>query len=424
MSSAIFSTCPSIEAAILVRCKGVDEKEGEVMAGMTNFFGLLEQLQSADITVHQNRCAVVRNRNATCMKCAEACTSGCISYDNNELIISPEKCIGCGTCATVCPTCALEAHRPDDAELLRACLAVAKAGEGKVVVACEQILEAAKGLYDPEKVVGVGCLGRVEESLLVSLAVAGVEQVSLVQAKCATCEHAIGLQTVEAVRDTTAALLDVWSNGMRVDIAAKFPSSVRLVEDKGYDASRRGFFSNVKDEARSVASATVDFAVKDALGVEEAPEPKYVKVMADGTLPHFVPDRRERLLKGLATLGAPRDEMIATRLWGHVIIDPEKCDSCQMCATFCPTGAISKFQDEDGTFGVQHAPGECVKCRCCADICAKDALSLSEEVFAVDLLEGVVERHEMKPLKNPPGNPHQIWHSMKDLLGCDQVYER
>ena len=30
----------------------------------------------------------------------------------------------------------------------------------------------------------------------------------------------------------------------------------------------------------------------------------------------------------------------------------------------------------------------------------------------------------MKPLKNPPGNPHQIWHSMKDLLNCDQVYER
>ena len=88
------------------------------MPSAKNFLGLLEKLQSADITVHQNRCAVVRNRNATCMKCAEVCTSGCISYNDNELIVSPEKCIGCGTCATVCPTCALEAHRPNDAELL------------------------------------------------------------------------------------------------------------------------------------------------------------------------------------------------------------------------------------------------------------------------------------------------------------------
>ena len=73
------------------------------MAHVTNFLGLLEQLQSADITVHQGRCAVVRNRNATCMKCAEVCTSGCISYDDNELTIEPERCIGCGTCVNSCP---------------------------------------------------------------------------------------------------------------------------------------------------------------------------------------------------------------------------------------------------------------------------------------------------------------------------------
>ena len=101
------------------------------MAHVTNFLGLLEQLQSADITVHQGRCAVVRNRNATCMKCADVCTSGCISYDDNELVIEPERCIGCGTCATVCPTCALEAHRPNDAELLQACRAAADVADGQ-----------------------------------------------------------------------------------------------------------------------------------------------------------------------------------------------------------------------------------------------------------------------------------------------------
>ena len=311
------------------------------MAHVANFLGLLEQLQSADITVHQGRCAVVRNRNATCMKCAEVCTSGCISYDDNELTIEPERCIGCGTCATVCPTCALEAHRPNDAELLQSCRAACEAADGEVVVACEQLLAAADGLYDPAKVVGVTCLGRVEESLLVTLAARGARRVVLVQARCAECEHASGFETARLVRDTALALLETWNNDMRIDLVEKLPSTVRRSSDEGYDASRRSFFSSVKDEAKSAAAITADYAVKDALGVEEPPEPKFVKVGKDGTLPHFIPDRRGRLLAELGALGQPQDVLINTRLWGHVIIDPEKCSSCQMCATFCPTGAIA-----------------------------------------------------------------------------------
>lgn len=328
------------------------------MAHVTNFLGLLEQLQSADITVHQGRCAIVRNRNATCMKCADVCTSGCISYDDNELVIEPERCIGCGTCATVCPTCALEAHRPNDAELLQACRAAADVADGQVVIACDQLLAAADGLYDPEKVVGVTCLGRVEESLLVTLAALGVRRVSLVQARCAQCEHVSGFEMARVVCDTASALLATWNNDMRIDLAEKLPSSVRRAGDEGYDASRRSFFSSMKDEAKNVAAVTADYAVKDALGVEERREPRFVKV------------------------------------------------------------------GKDGTIGVTHRPVDCVKCRCCTDICPEGALELSDEVFAVDLLSGAQERYPMKPLKNPPGNPHQIWHSMKDLLNCDQVYER
>lgn len=394
------------------------------MSNVTSFFGLLEKLQSTDITVHQNRCAVVRNRNATCMKCAEVCTSGCISYADNALSIAPEKCIGCGTCATICPTCALEANHPTDAELMRLCLVASSATDGEVVIACEQILAAAEGLFDPEKVVAVACLGRVDESLLVTLATAGANHVSLVKAKCAECEQAIGIKTAELVCDTANTLLETWNSDLRVDVVEKLPSVVRLAQDKGYDANRRGFFSNMKDEAKSAAVVTTDYAVKEALGVEDTQPPKYVKVMRDGTLPHFIPNRRELLLTSLGVLGSPQDVMIDTRLWGHVIIDPELCSSCQMCATFCPTGAISKFKDEDGTFGIEHYPGNCVKCHCCTDICPEGALSLSDEVFAVDLLSNAMERYEMKPVKNPTGNPHQIWHTMKDLIGCDQIYER
>lgn len=394
------------------------------MPKVTSIFGLLEKLESADITVRQNRCAVVRNRNATCLLCADVCTSGCISIADNELTISPEKCIGCGTCATICPTCALEAHRPNDAELLQTSRDALTAAEGEVVIACNDILEAAGGLYDPEKVVGVTCLGRVEESLLTALVQQGAQKISLVKAKCDVCSHNTGLATAELVCDTANTLFETWNVAARVAVVDKFPSSIRKGDEQSYDHNRRDFFSSMRGEAKTAAVKTTDFAVNEALGIEAEEEPRYVKVMDDGTLPHFIPDRRERLLDNLASFGEPQDVMINTRLWGHVVIDTDLCTSCQMCATFCPTGAIMKFNDEDGTFGIEHYPGDCVKCRCCTDICPEGALTLSDEVFAVDLLSGSVDRYEMAPIKNPPGNPHAILNSMRDLIGIDQIYER
>ncbi len=48
-------------------------------------------------SAYGDRCAKVRNRNVACLKCAEACTSGCISIVDDELVIDSDKCVGCGT---------------------------------------------------------------------------------------------------------------------------------------------------------------------------------------------------------------------------------------------------------------------------------------------------------------------------------------
>ena len=75
------------------------------MASIDTMLGLIGKLESPYITVHQERCALVRNRHADCLRCAESCASGCISYDGEVLTVSPEKCIGCGTCATMPHLC-------------------------------------------------------------------------------------------------------------------------------------------------------------------------------------------------------------------------------------------------------------------------------------------------------------------------------
>ena len=404
------------------------------MASIDTMLGLIGKLESPYITVHQERCALVRNRHADCLRCAESCASGCISYDGEVLTVSPEKCIGCGTCATVCPTCALEAHHPSDAALTAAARASRAANEGVAYLGCGELLERARGRYDEEKIVRVECLGRVDEALLADLAVEGAREVVLIHGDCERCEHKRGRACAEAVVETAEKLLEIWGAPMKVRFSGKLPASAKKMAD--HDSARRAVLAESAALAARAGAVVAEATVAEALGdagnadVGAAPAAdardvsRYLKVMGDGTLPHFIPDRRERLLDSLAALGEPEDVMVDTRLWGHVIIDTDACASCQMCAVFCPTSALAKFTDADGTFGVEHRPSDCVKCRSCEAICPEHAIEISEEVFAVDLLGGVTDRYAMRPRAVQHDTPHTIWRKAQTMMKTDQVYER
>ncbi len=413
-----------------------------------NILGLFEKLESQSLAVQPSRCVVVRNRNASCRRCAEACPTGAILVEGNDLAVAPERCIGCGTCATVCPTAALESKKPDDKELLRAAVAAMQANDGAAVIMDAAMQAAAEGKYDPAKVAVVKSLGRVDESFIAVLVAGGATFVALVagpaegktaEGNAEATEAAETAGTVGAapdraaqlVRDTAALLLETWGSDVSVKLTTKLPRSVRLAEPAEFDTGRRGFFSSMRDEARAAAAITAEHVVREKLGADEPEEPKFAKVTEDGTLPHFLPERRGRLLLALSNLGEPEDIMIDTRLFGHVIIDPEKCTSCQMCATFCPTEAIHKFGDaaaaaETGKpFGIDHYTGRCVQCHCCEDICPTNALTLSTDVFATDVTKrGRSERIEMRPRKHKVNDPKSIVNAMSDLLGVPNVYER
>lgn len=416
-------------------------------------------VDSAAIRVHRERCAKVRNRNVACLKCAAACTSGCIALVEGELVIDAVRCVGCGTCATVCPTCALESLNPSDAELAGACLSTVR--DGRVVVGCGLALEALDGLVDSAAVVPVVCAGRVDESLLCTLAARGVREATVLCGRCDRCAQRHGAATAVLVAETAQTLLDAWGASLAVRVTDEVPqfllaegvtaaAAARVRDDffadgracapvvREGDAAADGVVS--EGGPRPVGRGPVSLSSPEAEAADTTVGPGLrffwnsgrsrkvashsLHVMKDGTLPHFVPDRRERLLDALAAWGEPADSSVACRLWGTVVIDGAKCVSCRMCATFCPTGAIAKFDEADGALGVAHTPADCVKCGSCRDICPTQAITILDEVRTDWLVDGTCHRYPMTPRPvDLADNPHQILDTFRLTFNGD-IFER
>lgn len=395
------------------------------MSLINGLLSLLGQIESDALAVHEERCISVRNRNADCLRCVEACTSGALSYRENELLVEPERCIGCGTCATACPTCAIELRNPTDAELTAELKRSIVATKGHPVIVCETALEdAGVVVEDASATCVVPCLGRVDESALVGLAAYRAFDATLACGSCETCPHAPGGALVRDVVQGARNLLAAFGSDMRVDVVEQLPERVLAQgapsgtrgAGMGEGVGRRDFLRSAKEASARAAGA----AVAEELSVVEAdPVPAaYRKVEADGTLSHFVPTRRVRLYNYLHHVGEPVADEVETRVIGAVSIDGEKCSSCRMCAVFCPTGAIKKL-DEGDLFGVVHRPSACMQCRLCERICPEEAIAVSGRVPIRQFMGKEAVCFAMKRPSWTPNRPSSMYDKLHTTLGDD-----
>lgn len=382
----------------------------------------LDALASIGLQVRPERCARVRNRHASCRRCADACTSGALSFVGGELCVEHGLCVGCGTCATVCPTCALETCAPNDGELLDS---ARRARSGcRVVFACSQVLACACETAASARVVELACLSRMEESLAMSLFADGARDIVLVHGDCAACERTAGWESTCLVKSTVDALIEAWGLQVSYEFSSALPIDTLSAEDarsahplcavESVDA-----FDSVTAPA---AAATVSVPVADpATSMSAVCGGRPVRrVMLDGTLPHFVPTRRVRLLDSLMSMGKPVSPVVDTRLWGHVVIDKARCTSCRMCTVFCPTGALSSCETPTGGITLEHYALECVHCKLCQDICPGCAISCRTDVPAILLACGETRHTEVPAPSWRPG-PDQILGRMKPQIHSSEV---
>jgi Fe-S-cluster-containing hydrogenase component 2 len=414
---------------------------------------LLDSLEGDTIAVHRERCVPVRNRNARCLRCAEACTSKAIACRDGGFELDPRRCIGCGACATACPTGALEMRAPSDGDLAQQLGEMTAATGGRPVIACRPAVHAATAQADRRRAgirggrrrqagaaCGTGrvcelpCLGRLDESLLVGLAAQGAVTVTLVCASCEACRHATGGALMREVVQGARALLAAFGSTMALDVASEIPEQALaaspdagrtgafLSAHKGEPPSARGDGLSRRDFLRSLGGAPPPRPAA-ASGVQAPSETaglfSRLRAGADGALPQAVPSRRVRLIRSLGRIGEPTVQEVETRSFGSVAIDTQRCDSCRMCAVFCPTGALSKT-DEDGRFGLVHRAGACVRCRLCEQVCPRVALTVGARVPVGQLLGTKAVCYRMEVPQWTPNRPDSLFEKMRRAIGPDK----
>ena len=287
-------------------------------------------------TYHPERCLATKATG--CRVCADVCPHEAIVV-RRRVEIDPVDCTGCGICVSACPSQALTprgAMVPAD-----------------VALRCSQVEGNAPSVI---------CLARLMPTDLLRLADPdGV--VRLGRSACEACDvgDAHVPQLLEATTTKARALAAALGRDLRVQVEVAEQLDVELRERS---LSRREMLRSSSTSAkRATASA---LAPLEKLAGADATR---------GDRPALPPDWLDTL-KLLAHADVGDASLVPARL-PHVI---DGCLLCPACTAACPTDAIQRRYEDDGSTTLWLEPRRCVGCDACQQVCPVDVVRMDEPV--------------------------------------------
>ena len=328
------------------------------MLGINQFETLLSALQAPALAVHSKFCSRVRHGLSECTLCSDNCPTKAIEWTDGILNVDPDGCTSCGICANVCPNGVFEALKPNDFEILDK-VRLSLHEQKEVVFECNP-----DGVDKQNGAIVVPSLARLDEGVLVGCFALGAQAVWLSQGPCQGCKYEPSQHVAEETVKNANSLLELFGLPRRILFKGR---QAEPLEERA--TSRREFFTNLVQETKKV-SASLACGLID--NFKEEP-PKRV-----GSLPTCLPMKRKLLLGSMGKLGNLTEEEFESPLFCRFEANGD-CTGCQMCAFFCPTGALSKL-NEDGKVGVSFKASDCTACGLCQEICYRKAVRLSHSV--------------------------------------------
>jgi ferredoxin len=339
-------------------------------------------------------CAHSRSAKAGCNNCIDTCSTGAISADGDHVKVEPQLCMGCGGCATVCPSGAMTHVYPRVSDLGRrlktllrtyreaggkdACVLFHNAGTSRDLIArLGRRAQPGKSGGLPARVIplevhSVASLGM--DTLLGALAY-GASQVVLLASGQEADEY--GPAVEKQMRHAQTIVSALGYAGMHVKLFATEDAAVLEREVWALRPAR-----TVADAASFNLSAdkrsTLEFAIEHLARLAPTPQ-------------------QEIALEP----GAP---------WGRVEVNRDTCTLCMACVGACPASALVDGRDQPLLKFIER---NCVQCGLCVNTCPEKAITLAPRLLLSSLAKTEQLLHEAVPFNcvrcgKPFGNKQMV----------------
>ena len=358
---------------------GTDERQ--LMAAVLKLRELTGEFEKPKFFNYQHKlCAHSRNELQGCTACIDVCSTQAIRSDASRkgkakgalaggVIVEPYLCVGCGACATVCPSGAMGFAYPttvDQGKRLRTMLtAYGHAGgrdaallihnEGAGLALINELGRGArsgpslKGLPPRVLPVAVWHTASVGLDLWLSAIAQGASQVWVLCTDDDAPAYRQALREQMAVAQ--AILTGLGYTGQHFSLIEAGATGGLPALDASLRAAPAQSVARVASfAAQADKRATLDLALDH--------------LMAQA------PQARDEI--ALPAAGSP---------YGALVVDANKCTLCLSCVSACPEAALADNPDKPQLKFIEK---NCVQCGLCAQTCPEDAITLLPRLWLAD----------------------------------------
>ena len=326
-------------------------KQALAAAELTQLVGEFEKPKF--FAYQEKICAHSRSSVTGCTQCIDVCSTRAIRSEpeHNRISVEPHLCMGCGGCATVCPSGAITHAYPRVADMgarvktalqtyrqaggSAACLLFHNGGDGRDLVT--SLGRRGRGL--PANVIPLEVFHTAAVGLDLTLGsfALGAAQVAVLCTGSEAPEYLLALKRELGLAQQIVTGLGYSDVHFRLIEASDITALERAVWDVGSPRAVKPASFNLSNEKRT----TLDFAL-DHLA-KHAPVPCDEIALAEG---------------------AP---------FGRVQVNTHTCTLCMACVGACPERALldSRVAPE-----LKFIERNCVQCGLCENTCPEDAISL------------------------------------------------